>query len=83
MADVKHLIGQGIGFTPGSVKFIIMDGLQSQPLTAARHFINRGIGGAPGSVAPFILDGLTTNAGGPAAIERRWSTVWIAVGIRI
>jgi len=27
MANVKHLISQGIGLTPGSVKFAVTDGL--------------------------------------------------------
>lgn len=27
MADVSQLIGQGVGFSPGSVKFIVTDGL--------------------------------------------------------
>jgi len=28
MANTKHLIGQGIGFSPGSVKYVVTDGLK-------------------------------------------------------
>ena len=34
MADVKHLIGLGIGLSPGSVAFFIRDGLSGSVVAA-------------------------------------------------
>ena len=31
MASNKHLIGQGIGFSPGTIAYIVRDGLGSGP----------------------------------------------------
>ncbi len=51
MADVKHLIGQGIGFSPGSVAFIVRDGLgaQAAPVIVTPFILGRHAPGVPAS----------------------------------
>lgn len=83
MAANKHLIGQGIGFSPGSVKFVIWDGLAAATVVAARHIIGLGIGLQPGAPSFYVLGGLGPNAGGATPVERRWAHVWVGIGIRI
>ena len=52
MADVSQLIGQGIGFSPGSVEFIVRDGLSENVQVAGATRADRKHFGSTQVVTP-------------------------------
>lgn len=65
---VKNIIGPGVGFTPGSPKYIVTRGFDhgTQAVSSLKELIAPGIGFSPGSVRFIVTRGLRHGDAPPA-----------------